>query len=412
MKRTVDVAVIGAGHAGLHALQEVRKVTDDWVLIHGGPLGTTRARSGRRSAKVVTQRADRDPAPDGLSDAEALRAEALQIDATETLAHRRNLRERVIDAVLANPRDERGRDHLIEGYAGFTAPNRLRVGAQEIAAGAIVIATGARAVVPAEWRAAFGEGILTVDNLFDQPALPASVAVLGLGPIGIEIGQALNRLGVVVTGIDPGHQVARLTDPEVNRAAVESFSREFPLWLGDEPRIERLGDGFRVRAGAREVRVEKLFLALGHRPSVGRLGLEQLGVPLRDTGVPDYDPATLQVGRLPVYIAGAASGGLATLARAAAQGRIAGYNATHRRPRRFVERTALEIYQAWCLHKSVRQGRRWDRRSRCGHAVPSGVGRGAGRAGARSRHGRRESTIGGDRPARPGGPSARLCAAS
>ncbi|WP_213457758.1 IS4 family transposase [Thiocapsa sp.] len=75
-------------------------------------------------------------------------------------------------------------------------------------------------------------------------------------------------------------------------------------------------------------------------------------------------------------------------------------------------RWQIEIDQTWCLHKSLRRGRPRDRRSRCGHAVPSGGGRCAGHAGARPRRRRRKSTIGADRPARPGGPAARLCAAS
>lgn len=82
------------------------------------------------------------------------------------------------------------------------------------------------------------------------------------------------------------------------------------------------------------------------------------------------------------------------------------------RQRAYVLPWVAEIYQTWCLHKSLRQGRRWDRRSRRGHAVPSGGGRCAGHAGARPRRRRPESTIGGDRPARPGEPAARLYTAS
>ncbi len=80
--------------------------------------------------------------------------------------------------------------------------------------------------------------------------------------------------------------------------------------------------------------------------------------------------------------------------------------------RLYAQRMQIEIYQTWCLHKSLRQGRRRDRRSRRGHAVPSGGGRCAGHAGARPRRRRPESTIGGDRPARPGEPAARLYTAS
>lgn len=343
MKTSVDVAVVGAGHAGLNALKEIRQVTDDWVLINGGPLGTTCARIGCMPSKVAIHLADSYQSRERLARYGISGGEALHLNPLGALEHVRDLRDTFVDLVLANTTDEMDPTHLIDGYASFTAPNRLRVGDHEIHAGAIIIATGARSVVPPDWLQAFGDGILTVDDLFEQPALPDSVAVVGLGPIGIEIGQALHRLGVKVTGIDHGSRVARLNDPEVSRVTVETLGREFPLWLGDEPHIERVEDGFRVRAGEREVQVEKLFLAVGRQPSVGRLGLDQIGVPLQANGVPEYDPATLRVGRLPIYIAGDASGGIATLQRAAEQGRIAGYNATHRRQRRCLQRTPMAI---------------------------------------------------------------------
>jgi len=53
--RKVDVAVIGAGHAGLNALKEVRRARRSWVLIDGGPLGTTCARVGCMPSKAVIE---------------------------------------------------------------------------------------------------------------------------------------------------------------------------------------------------------------------------------------------------------------------------------------------------------------------------------------------------------------------
>ena len=52
--RYVDVAIIGAGHAGLNAVKEVKKQTDNWVLINGGDLGTTCARVGCMPSKAIT----------------------------------------------------------------------------------------------------------------------------------------------------------------------------------------------------------------------------------------------------------------------------------------------------------------------------------------------------------------------
>jgi dihydrolipoamide dehydrogenase len=343
MTKRVDVAVIGAGHAGLNAIKEIRKVTDDWVLINGGPLGTTCARIGCMPSKVAIHLADTYKMRDKLERYGVSGGDALQLNRPAALEHMRDLRDTFVDLVLANTTDEMDDQHLIEGYAELLDAQRLRVGEQEIHANAIVVATGARSVVPDAWREDLADGILTVDNVFEQEELPASVAVIGLGPIGLEIGQALHRLGVAVTGIDHGERVSRIQDPAVNRAAVDIFRREFPLWLGDEPQVTRCDGGFRVRAGGREVVVEKLFLALGRHPNLGRLRLDRLGVPMDAHGVPRCDPKTLRVGRTPVYLAGDAAGGIANLQRAAAQGRIAGWNAVHRRKHRWHAHTPMAI---------------------------------------------------------------------
>ncbi len=343
MREQVDVAVIGAGHAGLNAIKEIRKVTDDWVLINGGPLGTTCARIGCMPSKVAIHLADTYKMRDKLKRYGVSGGEGLELDRPAALEHVRDLRDTFVDLVLANTTDEMDDDHLIQDYAELLDAHRLRVGEREIRADAIVVATGARSVVPPGWQAGYGDGILTVDEIFEQEELPASVAVIGLGPIGLEMGQALHRLGVAVTGVDHGQRVCRIQDAAVNRAAIDIFQREFPLWLGDEPQVERCDGGFRVRAGEREVVVEKLFLALGRHPSLARLRLDRLGVPMGDHGVPRYDPETLRVGGTSVYMAGDAAGGIANLQRAAAQGRIAGFNAVHRRKRRWQAQTPMAI---------------------------------------------------------------------
>ncbi|WP_462321191.1 NAD(P)/FAD-dependent oxidoreductase [Halochromatium sp.] len=67
------------------------------------------------------------------------------------------------------------------------------------------------------------------------------------------------------------------------------------------------------------------------------------GLALDERGVPAHDPQTLQVGRLPIYLAGDADGRIANLQRAAEQGRIAGHNATHRKALRYRHRTPMSI---------------------------------------------------------------------
>jgi dihydrolipoamide dehydrogenase len=182
-----------------------------------------------------------------------------------------------------------------------------------------------------------------VETLFDLETLPESIAVLGLGPIGIELGQALHRLGVRVVGIERSETIARIADPVVNRAAIDIIRREFPLWLGAEASIDRRDGGFRVKAGDQEVEVEQLLIATGRRPNVDRLGLWRLGVASDGQGMPRYNPLTMQIDGLPIYIAGDAAGGLGTLQQAADQGRVAGYNAARPFPAQFKPKTQMSV---------------------------------------------------------------------
>lgn len=359
MTAPIDVAVIGAGHAGLNAIKEIRKVTDNWVLINGGPLGTTCARIGCMPSKIALQLAETYKAHERLSRWGIAAGDEPALDQAAALEHVRDLRDTFVDLLLANTTDEMREDHLVEGYAELIDKSTVRVGDREIRARAVVIATGARSVIPPEWARDFGDGILTVDTLFDQQRLPESVAVIGLGPIGIEIGQTLRRLGVAVTGFDHGERISRIKDPAVNRAAIEILGREFPLVLGHEAQVEHCEGGFLVRAGGHRAQVEKLFLALGRHPNLAGLHLERLGAPLDVHGVPAHDAATLNVKGTHIYLAGDAAGGIANLQRAAEQGRIAGWNATHRRKRVYPKRTHMAIVFSEPNIACV--GREWDR---------------------------------------------------
>jgi len=331
MSRQVDVAVIGAGLAGLSAIKEIRQSNKDFVLINGGGPGTTCARIGCVPSRVALHLAE---ACSGRRAADWLgRAggASWEVDPTAVLDHLRVLHDSYVDSTLTGSVDALG-DALIEDYARFIGPNTLRADGQTIEAAAIVIATGARSVVPPDWQERLGNRVLTVESLFEQERLPASIAVVGLGPIGLEMGQALHRLGVRVIGIDAGERVAHLPDPVVNQAAVEMLRHAFPIWLGDRATAERSADKVLVRAGPNQALVDRIFVATGRHPNLDRLDLNMAGCATDSQGVPIHHPATLRVGRLPIYVAGDAGGTPANLQLATEQGRVAGYNACHPTP--------------------------------------------------------------------------------
>ncbi len=97
----------------------------------------------------------------------------------------------------------------------------------------IIIATGSRPIVPEEWLA-FGDRILTTDTLFEQRDLGPRMAIIGLGPLGAEIAQALARLGVEVAAFSSRKEIAGLSDPAVNDALLGLLKSEFVLNVGAE----------------------------------------------------------------------------------------------------------------------------------------------------------------------------------
>ena len=325
MTREVDVAILGAGSAGLFALSQVKRETDNYVLINGGELGTTCARVGCMPSKVLIQVAE-DFHRKSIFEREGIDgAEELSMDIPAGMEHVQDLRDMFVDRTLGVT-DDLDEDHLIDGYAMFVSNDTVEVNGEQIKAKSIVIATGSTPIVPAAWQA-FSEDVITTDEFFELEDLPASMAVIGLGSIGLEIGQSLHRLGVKVAAVDQLNTIAKLEDDKVNDIAVATIGKEFPLWLGDAAVLEKVDGGIQVSAGDNQVMVEKVLASLGRRPNLEGLNLDATDIKLDENGIPEYDPLTMQVGDLPVFIAGDVNMDRPLLHEAGHEGRVAGYNA-------------------------------------------------------------------------------------
>ncbi len=199
--------------------------------------------------------------------------------------------------------------------------------------------------MPAAWRTTLGDRLIVNDDVFDWTDLPRSVAVVGTGVIGLELAQALHRLGVRVRLYGRTERVGPATDPALQALTRQVFAAELPLstdLAAIEPR--RDGDSVVVRATGRdgsvhEERFDWLLAATGRRPNVDQLGLEHTTLPLNADGMPVYDRRSTQVADHPVFIAGDVNEDRPLLHEAADEGRIAGDNAgrfpdVRMRPRR------------------------------------------------------------------------------
>lgn len=331
-KLTTDVAIIGAGTAGMSAYQAVVKAGKSALLIEGGPYGTTCARVGCMPSKLLIAAADAAHAISLAPQFGVTVDGTVNVDGAQVMDRVRNERDRFVGFVLKSI-DAIDPNNKIRGYARFTSDTTLVVDEHtQITASSIVIATGTTPVVP-ELYAPLGARAIVNDDVFNWSTLPKRVLVVGSGVIGMELGQALTRLGVQVCLVNRSASVAGLRDTKVKSSALAVFQAEMDMRLntnvlaatlvGDEVEVQLKSDDGSVAT----LTVDCVLLATGRRPNLSGLALENTSLVLNEKGMPAIDMATLQLGDTPIFIAGDVTATLPVLHEANDEGHIAGRNA-------------------------------------------------------------------------------------
>jgi len=347
-KRNVDVAIIGAGTAGMVAYQRVRKATDNLVLVESGQYGTTCARVGCMPSKLLIAAAE---SAHNMrhGDLFGVVAGGVTVDGRQVMERVRTERDRFVGGVL-HAVENFPETHRLKGHARFIGPNRLLVGNElEVNAQRIIIATGSRPNIPGLLQAA-KDRLVVNDDIFEWQDLPESVAVFGPGVIGLELGQALSRLGVRVRMFGKGGAVGPIQDKAIEDYALKTFNEEFPLDPdADVKKIERVDKGVAITftdddGSEKTETFDYLLAATGRRPNVDGLDLVNANIGLDEKGAPLFDPHTLRCGDSHIFIAGDANNRLPLLHEAADEGRIAGDNAgAYPEVRTGLRRTPLAI---------------------------------------------------------------------
>jgi dihydrolipoamide dehydrogenase len=334
MTLSCDVAIVGAGTAGMSAYRAARAHTDKVLLIEAARYGTTCARVGCMPSKLLIAAAD---AAQSVREAHrfGVQAEPPRIDGRAVMQRVRDERDRfvgfVVETVHGWPESSR-----LFGRARFLAQGVLDVDGERVEARTVVIATGSRPFVPTGWRERLGDKLLVNDDVFDWVDLPKSIAVVGAGVIGLELALALHKLGVRVRLFARSSRVGPLTDPELQPLAQKLFAEELPLTLNATD-LNPVLESDQVLVGGE--RFDVLLCTAGRQANLDGLGLETLSLPRDAEGHPLIDRHTSQWGGMPVFIAGDVTNDRPLLHEASDAGRIAGDNAArwpdvHHRPRR------------------------------------------------------------------------------
>lgn len=329
-EHSCDVAIIGAGTAGIAAYRAATEAGAHAVLIERGPGGTTCARVGCMPSKLLIAAADAAHAA-RHADLFGVRVDSVRVDGAAVMRRVREERDRFVGAVFESlghiPAARR-----IGGEARFLDARTLAVGEHRVAFRSAVIATGSSPAVPKPLRG-LGDRLLTTDTIFEIDDLPDTLAVLGGGAVGIELAQAMGRLGVAVTLIDSGKAIAGLTHPDLVHAAAEIFAEDMTLLRETEIEGAESVDGgvrltWRTADGTTGAgRFAKVLAAAGRPPNLSGLDLGAAGLDLDEDGLPRFDPRSFVCEGAPLVIAGDTNAARPILHEASRQGTIAGRNA-------------------------------------------------------------------------------------
>jgi pyruvate/2-oxoglutarate dehydrogenase complex dihydrolipoamide dehydrogenase (E3) component len=310
-----DLIVIGGGAGGISAAQAATRGGARVLLVQDGPIGGDCTFTGCVPSKALLFAAARG---DGFEQAMGhVRAAVSRVAATED------------DDAMARQgiAVRHGRARLRGGGVVDVDGTRLR-------APRIILATGAGPAIP-PIDGLDPARVLTNETIFELRDQPASLAVLGGGPIGCEMAQASARLGTRVTVIEAMDRLLPRDDPRASSivaAALVADGVEV-VTAARFQRVEHLDDGVCIHLGdGASLRAEQLLVATGRRPATEDLGLEAAGVELDDGGFIRTED-TLATTAPGIWAIGDVTGRLAFTHAAAAMALVAATNALSKRAR-------------------------------------------------------------------------------
>jgi pyruvate/2-oxoglutarate dehydrogenase complex dihydrolipoamide dehydrogenase (E3) component len=334
-----DIGIIGGGAAGLTVAAGAAQLGAKTLLVEREPrlggdclhYGCVPSKTLIKSAKVYHL----------MRHAERYGLPAVEVPPVDFSRVRERIRA-VIGTIQHHDSEERfcglGAKVLF-GAATFSDDHTVRIeGGTAVTARSWVIATGssaARPPIPGLDRTP----VLTNRELFELDRLPASLIILGAGPIGAEMSQAFSRLGSRVTVVDQGHHILPREDRDLAdavRRVLESEGVDFKLGCTIEE-VRDLGHAREVRvrtADRRELRLtaEAVLVALGRSANTEGLGLESIGVAHDRRGI--TVDSRMRTNLKHIYAAGDVAGGPQFTHAAGYMGGIVVGNAVFHLPRK------------------------------------------------------------------------------
>ncbi len=279
-----DLCILGGGAGGLALAAGAARLGARVVLVEARELGGECLHAGCVPSKALLTAAATAHAI-GHAARCGLHTGPLRVD----FAGVRRWIRRAIDAIA--PRDSAARFEalgvrVIHARGRFTGPERVLADGKAIRARRFAIATGSRPAIP-DIPGLNRVPVLTGADLFQLAEAPTRLLVLGGGPAGVELAQAMARLGVPTTLVQRRRLLPRL--PAELAASVRAALVADGVEVLEETRVEEVLPGPRLKLVRNGQRFERagshLLLATGRRPNIEDLGLEAAGIHADASGI-------------------------------------------------------------------------------------------------------------------------------
>jgi pyruvate/2-oxoglutarate dehydrogenase complex dihydrolipoamide dehydrogenase (E3) component len=347
MRYDYDIVIIGGGAAGLSAASKAIETGAKAVIVEKDKLGGVCTWSGCIPSKALLKSAKVFSDTLQLSEFGISPGMANSYNADMVMSHVRSIIIKMGEHA-APEYYEQGGMNVLFGKAVFIDGHTVRVNEETVTGRHFLICTGSRPQIPPI------EGLREVDyltnkNLFDLNYLPASIAILGGGPIGVEIGQALLLLGVKVTIIETADRLLPREDRETAVVLEEMLLRNgLKVCTGSKTVRFSKTDGqtevtIEDRAGNRSgSTVERVLVATGRLPEIEELQLGKAGIQYTSKGIVTDDSMKTSVEN--IYACGDAVGPYKFTHMAAYQAGIAMENIL------FGKNTKADYHSVpWCI---------------------------------------------------------------